>query len=72
MLQNAGNDSIYGQLYKKNMNGQNSFFEPEECFEYIAKNDFVAMIYNDPIHSYKKYHCKVNITQDQDIVRPCK
>ena len=64
MFQNAGNDSIYGKLYEKNMDGLNSFFEVEDGLESIAKKDFFAMIYNNPIHSYEKYHCKVKINQN--------
>ena len=58
-FQNAKEESIYGKLYKKNMDGLKSFYEIEDGLEHISKHDFVAMIYDEPFHSFKEYNCKV-------------
>ena len=41
------------------MNGLKSFYEIEDGLEHISKHDFVAMIYDEPFHSFKEYNCKV-------------
>ena len=44
------------------MDGLNSFYEIEDGLEYISKHDSVAMIYDEPFHSFKEYNCKVKST----------
>ena len=41
------------------MDGLKSFYEIEDGLEHISKHDFVAMIYDEPFHSFKEYNCKV-------------
>ena len=43
------------------MDGLKSFYEIEDGLEHISKHDFVAMIYDEPFHSFKEYNCKVRI-----------
>ena len=51
---------MYGRLYRKNMDGGNSFFMPiEKGLELVSNSDSVAMFYDNPIYSYKEQHCKV-------------
>ena len=59
-FQTANQDSIYGRLYKNNMDDQ-SFFALEKGLEYVMKNDKVALIFEEPIYSYQQYHCKVQL-----------
>ena len=58
-FQQASEESIYGRLYKHNMEGLNSFFLPKDALELVINKDSVAMFFDDPIYSFKEYHCKV-------------
>jgi hypothetical protein len=60
-FQTANQDSIYGRLYKNNMDGLDSFCTLENGLEYVLKNDKVALIFEEPIYSYQQYHCKVKL-----------
>ena len=65
-FQTANQDSIYGRLYKNNMDGLDSFCTLENGLEYVLQNDKVALIFEEPIYSYQQYHCKVQLI----FVRP--
>ena len=58
-FQQASEESIYGRLYKNNMDGLNSFFQPKNALEHVINKDSVALVYDDPIYSFKEYHCEV-------------
>ena len=62
-FRNGQNDSMYGKLYKNNMDGLNSFFTNSKGLEHIVKSEKVAFIqHGDLINFYKDYHCKVGKT----------
>ena len=69
-FQQANEESIYGRLYKNNMDGLNSFFQPKDALKLVIDKDSVAMFYDDPIYSFKEYHCKVNSIQSNLIWVP--
>ena len=62
-FQQANEESIYGRLYKNNMDGLNSFFQPKDALKLVIDKDSVAMFYDLPMYSFKEYHCKVNPIQ---------
>ena len=59
IFQQASEESIYGRLYKHNMEGLNSFFLPKDALKLVIDKDSVAMFFDDPIYFFKEYHCKV-------------
>ena len=59
LFQLASKDSIHGKLYRKNMDGLNSFYETDAGLHHLVSNESTAMIVDSPIHSFKDYHCKV-------------
>ena len=55
-------DSIYGKLYKNNMNGMESFLMIEDALQNLVNSSKTAIIFNgDRIRFYEDYHCKVNL-----------
>ena len=64
-FQQAKEGSIYERLYRKNMNGLNSFFPPKDALELVIDKDSVAMFYDDPIYSFKEHHCKVKMIESK-------
>ena len=63
MFQNGKEDSIYGKLYKNNMDGLNAFYNTnDKALEHLVNSDSVAYIQRgDDINFVKDYHCKVNL-----------
>ena len=49
------------KLYKKNMDGKNSFASPKVGLERLVKSEAQALINNVPIHNYEAFHCMVSI-----------
>ena len=62
LFQSASRDSIHGKLYRNNMDGLNSFYGSEAGLDRLVNNESTAMIVDDPIHSFKEYHCQVHYT----------
>ena len=55
-------ESIYGKLYKNNMDGLSSFYPVVEGIDYLVNSDTeVALFHFFNVHSYQEYECKVNI-----------
>ena len=52
-------ESIYGRLFKNNMDGLNSFGEDKDQLNKLEKSNSLALIQDLPIHNFKEYHCKV-------------
>ena len=53
-------ESIYGKLYKNNMDGLSSFYPVAEGLDYLVKSDNeVALFEFINLHSYQEYQCKV-------------
>ena len=61
MFRFGSEDLIYKKLYKKNMDGKNSFASPKVGLERLVKSDSKALISNDAIHNFEAFHCKVSI-----------
>ena len=61
MFRFGSEDLIYKKLYKKNMDGKNSFASPKVGLERLVKSDWHALISNDAIHNFETFHCKVSI-----------
>ena len=62
LIANGNQDSIYGKLYKNNMNGIESFLGIEDALNYLVNSSKIAIIFNgDRIRFYENYHCKVNL-----------
>ena len=59
LFQLASKDSIHGKLYRKNMDGLNSFYDTDDGLHHLVSNESTAMIVDTPIHSFEDYHCKV-------------
>ena len=55
-------ESIYGKLFKNNMDGLSSFYPVIEGIDYIVNSDTeVALFQFMNLHSFQEYQCKVNI-----------
>ena len=52
-------NSIYGKLYKNNMDGLNSFFTREDSLEKLVNEKSLALIADSPIHNFENYHCQI-------------
>ena len=52
-------ESIYGRLFKNNMDGLNSFGGDKAQLDKLEKSNSLALIQDLPIHNFKEYHCKV-------------
>ena len=54
-------ESIYGKLYKNNMDGLSSFYPVVEGIDYLVNSDNeVALFEFTNLHSFQEYECKVN------------
>ena len=54
-------ESIYGKLYKNNMDGLSSFLPVVEGIDYLVNTDTeVALFLFLNVHSFQEYECKVN------------
>ena len=61
LFQNGKEDTIYGKLYKNNMDGINAFYTNDKGLNYLVNGDSVALIQDGTlINSIKDYHCKVH------------
>ena len=60
-FQNAEKDSIYGKIYKNNMNGLKSFFKStENGLEHLVKGDKIAFIGDGEfVKAHKNHQCEV-------------
>ena len=53
-------ESIYGKLFKNNMEGLSSFYPVVDGIDYLVNSDNeVALFQFENLHSLKEYHCKV-------------
>ena len=53
-------ESIYGKLFKNNMDGLNSFRPVVEGMDYLVNSDTeVALFQFMNLHSFQEYQCKV-------------
>ena len=52
-------ESIYGRLFKNNMDGLSSFGENKAQLDKLEKSNSLALIHDIQIHNIKEYHCKV-------------
>ena len=53
-------ETIYGKLFKNNMDGLSSFYPVVEGIEYLVNsNTEVALFHFFNVHSYQEYQCKV-------------
>ena len=53
-------ESIYGKLFKNNMDGLSSFYPVLEGIDYIVNSDTeVALFLFINVHSFQEYQCKV-------------
>ena len=53
-------ESIYGKLYKNNMEGLSSFYPVLEGIDYLVNSDTeVALFQFMNLHSFQEYQCKV-------------
>ena len=52
-------ESIYGRLFKNNMDGLSSFGENKAQLDKLEKSNSLALIQDIPTHNFKEYHCKV-------------
>ena len=53
-------ESIYGKLFKNNMDGLSSFYPVLEGIDYIVNSDTeVALFQFMNLHSFQEYQCKV-------------
>ena len=59
----ADEESIYGRLYKNNMDGLNSFFPTKIALGLVVSKDSHAFFNDEPIYSFKQHHCKVKFIQ---------
>ena len=57
-FQTAEEESIYGKLYKKNMDGLNSFYDALDGLEKLVNEDSVALIAGIEILSIFVCRCK--------------
>ena len=56
----ANEESIYGKLFKNNMDGLNSFYPVVEGIDYLLNSDTeVASFLFINVHSFQEYQCKV-------------
>ena len=55
----GSNESIYGRLFKNNMDGLSSFGENEDQLDKLVTSDKLALIQDIPTHNFKEYHCKI-------------
>ena len=51
-------DSIYGRLLNRNMDGKKSFMPTDAGMETLVTGNSKALITADPVHNYEAYHCK--------------
>ena len=59
-LKESHEKSIWGTIYKKKMNGLESFFNFKDGIKHILTNSKVAYLQNgEQIRYFKEYHCKV-------------
>ena len=59
----ANEESIYGKLFKNNMD-VNSFYPFAEGIDYVMNSDTeVALFHLQDINSFEKYHCKVKTSK---------
>ena len=57
---NGKEGSIYEKVYRRNMDGLNSFYPPQRGLEMVANNDSkLAFIEADPITHLNHLKCKV-------------
>ena len=60
LFQNSKKDSIYGKLYKNNMEGPKSFYKDRNALEQLVESGKVAFVQaGDMINFHEDYHCKV-------------
>ena len=53
-------ESIYGKLYKNNMEGLSSFYPVADGINYLVNSDTeVALFQFMNLHSFQEYQCKV-------------
>jgi hypothetical protein len=52
-------ESIYGRLFKNNMDGLNSFGKNKAQLDKLEKSNSLALIQDIPTHNFKEYHCKI-------------
>ena len=52
-------ESIYGRLFRNNMDGLNSFGKNKDQLDKLVQSDSAALIQDIPTHNFKEYHCKV-------------
>ena len=52
-------ESIYGKLYKNNMDGLSSFFPIAEGLNYLVNSDTEVALFHFQQHSFEEYQCKV-------------
>jgi hypothetical protein len=53
-------ESIYGRLFKNNMDGLSSFYPVVEGIDYLVNSDTeVALFHFENLHSFQEYQCKV-------------
>ena len=47
-------ESIYGRLFRKNMDGLNSFGKNKDQLDKLIKSDSLALIQDTPTHNFKE------------------
>ena len=52
-------ESIYGRLFRNNMDGLNSFGKNKDQLDKLVKSDSLALIQDIPTNNFEEYHCKV-------------
>ena len=64
MFLQENEESIYGKLFKNNMEGLSSFYPLTEGIDYLVNSDTkVALFHFQGINAIEKYHCKVKISK---------
>ena len=64
MLIQGNEESIYGKLFKNNMEGLSSFYPLTEGIDYLVNSDAeVALFHFQSINYLEKYHCKVKTSK---------
>ena len=64
MFIQANEESIYGKLFKNNMEGLSSFYPIIEGIDYLVNSDTeVALFQFQDINSFEKYNCKVKTSK---------
>ena len=62
-------ESIYGKLFKNNMEGLSSFYPFFEGIDYLVDSDTeVALFHFQDINSFEKYHCKVKTSKNLSLM----